>query len=61
MKSVIGIDDCRSVLSKVSDHFNVDDRDVNIQKGNECEGTIARRLNREVDAIKVSCESVKVI
>lgn len=61
MKSVTGIDDCQSVLCQVSDDFAVDDRCAKIQKGNECEGTIVRRLNRDVDLIKVNCESVKVL
>ena len=46
---------------KVSDDFAVDERDVDIQKGNGCEGAIARELNGGVDAIEVSCESVKIL
>lgn len=61
MKSEIGNDDCQSVLCQVSDYFAVDDRYTKIQKGNECEETIVRRLNREVDPIKVSCKGVKVL
>ena len=51
----------RRFCVKVSDDFAVDDRDVDIQEGNGCEGAIPRGLNGGVDASEVSCESVKIL
>ena len=64
MKSVIGIDVYLSqICVKDSDDFAVDDRDVDIQKGNGSgyEGLIASELNSVVDAIEASCESVRIL
>lgn len=62
MKSVISIDVYLSqICVKDSDDFAVDDRDVDIQKGNGYEGLIASELNSVVDAIEASCESVRIL
>ena len=56
------IDVCQSQFCvKDCDDFAVDDRDVDIQKGNGYEGLIASELNSVVDAIEVCCESVKIL